>query len=181
MQDFNPIIQTKRLILRPFRYSDIDSIHLYASNLEITKYMLFGPNTYEETSSFVHLIIETWYKESPIRHYEMVVEKDGTVLGAVSIHLAEDLLEGEMGWISHQEFWGKGYITEAALALKEFAIIELKVKKLIAHCDSRNISSMRVMEKIGLKKAELTKNVRRDKKSGEYIYDELRYELLIES
>lgn len=179
MSEFNLTIQTKRLLLRPFRYSDLDSIHQYASNPEITKYMLFGPNIYEETSDFVHLIIDTWYKEVPMRHYEMVVEKDGEILGAVSIHLSEDLKEGEMGWISHKEYWGCGYITEAAKALMEFAIIELKVKKIIAHCDSRNIGSIRVMEKIGLEKVSLTKNVRKDRKTLEYICDELKYELII--
>jgi len=179
MSDFKLNIQTQRLLLRPFQYSDLDSVHLYASNPEITEYMLFGPNTYEETSNFVHLIIDTWYKEIPMRHYEMVVEKDGAILGAVSIHLSEDLEEGEMGWISHQGYWGHGYITEAAQALKEFAIIELKVKRIVAHCDSRNIGSIRVMEKIGLEKVSLTKNVRKDRKTLEYIYDELKYELII--
>jgi [ribosomal protein S5]-alanine N-acetyltransferase len=110
----------------------------------------------------------------------MIVELDHHVIGAVSIHLSEDLIEGEMGWISNNEHWGHGYITEAATALKEFAIIELKVKRIIAHCDSRNIGSMRVMEKIGLKKHSLTKNVRKDKKSGAYVFDELLYEEIID-
>jgi len=181
MSDFNQVIRTKRLILRSFCYNDIDSIHRYASNPDIIKYMLFGPNTYEDTTHFVHLIVDTWYKETPMRHYEMVVEKEGNVLGAVSIHLSEDLEEGEMGWISLSEYWGNGYITEAALALKEFAIIELKIKKIVAHCDSRNIASIRVMEKIGLEKTAFIPNVRKDKKTFEYIYDELRYELMINS
>lgn len=180
MSDFNLTIQTTRLTLRPFHMSDIDSIHRYASNPEITKYMLFGPNTYEETSNFVHLIIDSWYHEDPMKHYEMIIEKDGIVIGAVSIHLSADLKEGEMGWISHQEYWGNGYITEASKALKEFAIIELKAKRIIAHCDSRNIGSMSVMEKIGLKKQSLTKNVRKDKKSGAYVFDELLYEEIID-
>jgi [ribosomal protein S5]-alanine N-acetyltransferase len=169
-------IYTKRLTLRPFQYKDIQDVHQYASDPDITKYMLFGPNTIEDTENFVNLIIDTWYHEFPIRHYEMIIEKDSHVLGAVSIHLSDDLLEGELGWILKKEFWNLGFITEAAQALKEFAIMELKIKKLIAHCDSRNIGSIRVMEKIGLKRHSLTKNVRRDKKSGEYIFDELLYE-----
>ncbi|MBU1142201.1 MAG: GNAT family N-acetyltransferase [Firmicutes bacterium] len=169
-------IYTKRLILRPFEYKDINDVHEYASDPDITKYMLFGPNTLEETKSFVHLIVETWYHEEPLKHYEMIVEKDGQVLGAVSIHLADDLLEGEMGWILKSSYWNQGYITEAATALKEFAIMELKVKRIVSHCDARNIGSMKVMEKIGLKRLSLTKNVRREKKSLEYVFDELCYE-----
>lgn len=169
-------MHTKRLTIRPFKYEDINDVHEYASNPEITKYMLFGPNTYEDSMNFVHLIIDTWYKEIPLKHYEMIVELQGHVIGAVSIHLTDDLTEGEMGWILKKEYWNQGYITEAAKALKEFAIMELKVKRITAHCDSRNIASMKVMEKIGLKKHSLTNNVRRDKKSGEYVFDELLYD-----
>ncbi len=55
-------MHTKRLTIRPFKYEDINDVHEYASNPEITKYMLFGPNTYEDSMNFVHLIIDTWYK-----------------------------------------------------------------------------------------------------------------------
>jgi len=46
---------------------------------------------------------------------------------------------------------GKGFATEAALAIKSFAINQLKVKKLLARCDCRNLNSARLMEKIGLR------------------------------
>jgi len=42
---------------------------------------------------------------------------------------------------------GKGFATEAALAIKSFAINQLKVKKLLARCDCRNLNSARLMEK----------------------------------
>jgi [ribosomal protein S5]-alanine N-acetyltransferase len=52
------IIRTKRLILRPFKYSDFDDVFEYESSLEITKYMLFGPNTRDETNDFLNLVID---------------------------------------------------------------------------------------------------------------------------
>ena len=41
---------------------------------------------------------------------------------------------------------------EAALALKEYAIHGLKVRKLIAHCDRQNENSEKLMQKIGLQR-----------------------------
>ena len=42
-------IQTKRLLLRPFRLTDFDDVHAYSSDEDVTKYMLFGSNSSEES------------------------------------------------------------------------------------------------------------------------------------
>lgn len=57
---------------------------------------------------------------------------------------------GEIGWIISKKYWGKGYVTEAAKAIIEFAKNDLKLKKIIAHCDSENVASYKVMEKLGM-------------------------------
>lgn len=63
----------------------------------------------------------------------------------------EKRTEGELGWILNKNYWGKGYGTEVAMAVKDFAINDLKVFTLVAHCDYRNSASRNVMEKIGLR------------------------------
>ena len=73
------------------------------------------------------------------------------MIGNVCVYLNEDKTEGELGWSFNRNFHGKGYATEAALRVKKFAFEILKVKRLIARCDERNIPSERVMQKIGLK------------------------------
>ena len=50
-------IATKRLLLRPFSLDDIDDVHAYSSNLNVTKYMEWGPNTYEDTKTFVKSVV----------------------------------------------------------------------------------------------------------------------------
>lgn len=47
--------------------------------------------------------------------------------------------------------WQKGIASEAAFAIKDFAINTLHLKKLIANCDYRNAASYTLMNKIGLK------------------------------
>ena len=84
---------------------------------------------------------------------------------------------GEFGWIINKQYWKKGYATEAALAIKDFAIKELKVSKLIATCDSRNSNSYKLMEKIGLG-LESDNGTRTYPKNGETA-KELMYSLII--
>lgn len=86
---------------------------------------------------------------------EMATDKP-EVAGAPKVANSADLHEDpvypacELGWIFNRASWGKGYCTEAALKIKQFALETLGVKKLVAHCDTRNAASRRVMEKLGM-------------------------------
>lgn len=144
------VLQTGRLTLRPLTLSDLDTVHVYASDPELTRYMIYLPNeTREETRAFLTQVSEEWQKENP-SFFEFAIVLDGTQIGAVSIYLNEDRTEGELGWILIRDYHKKGYATEAALAVKEFVVHRLQVKKLIAHCDCKNRPSCRLMEKLGL-------------------------------
>ena len=74
----------------------------------------------------------------------------GRQIGAVSVALDETRTEGELGWIFDRRWQKQGYAREAASAVSDFAVRELKLKKLIAQCDSRNLDSFRLMQRIGL-------------------------------
>jgi RimJ/RimL family protein N-acetyltransferase len=143
-------LKTDRLILRPLNIEDLDTVHAYASEVENTKYMLHLPNdTIEETSDFLARATNEWKKEEP-NFFEFAITLEGKQIGAVSVYLNEQRTEGELGWILNKKYWGKGYATEAAVAVKDFAVNELKVSNLVAHCDFRNTASSNVMKKIGL-------------------------------
>lgn len=143
-------IKTKRLVLRPLCLEDLHTVHEYASDKENAKYMVYLPNeTLEETQEFLLEVCSEWQKDVP-SFYEFAITLDKKLIGAVCIYLDSERREGELGWILNKKYWNHGYATEAAMAMKEFALNELKVSRLIAHCDSRNISSYHIMEKIGL-------------------------------
>jgi len=167
-------IITKRLILRSFVMSDLDDAHAYASDSEVTKYTLFGPNTIDETKAFIEGVI-SYEEEIPQTHFEYAIAYDSHVIGAVSIHFQDDFQVAEMGWILNRNYQGQGFAYEAACALKETMIERYHPKRLIAHCDSRNTSSYRLMEKLGFHKESLTKGVEIHKKEGVVLRDELLY------
>jgi len=109
---------------------DLQTVHEYASDPETTKYMLYLPNKkLEETHSFLARVSAEWQKEEP-SFYEFAIIYNSIHIGAVSVYLNKEKTEGELGWILNKKYWGKGFATEAALAVKSFAVKELKVKKL---------------------------------------------------
>lgn len=66
-------------------------------------------------------------------------------------HLADWLGEIEMGWRLKKKFWGKGYATEGAAMLCDFAKKQDGINKVFATALPENINSHKIMEKIGMK------------------------------
>ncbi len=170
-------IHTKRLFLKPLGPQYLISTHKYASDFDNTKYMVHLPNTdISETESFLKRVQAEWEKCNP-EFFEFAILLDNKHIGAVSIYINNDSAEGELGWIISKDYWGNGYAAEAASAIINFAIQELKIRKFIAHCDSENVSSSRVMEKLGFSLVERA-NGRKNKSSDED-REELMYSLEI--
>lgn len=109
--------------------------------------MLFLPNqSMDETLAFLRRVRAEWQKDAPA-FYEFAVELNGRQIGAVSVALDGDC--AELGWILNRRFHHCGYATEAAMAVRNFAVRTLRQTRLCAHCDTRNVASKRVMEKLG--------------------------------
>lgn len=169
-------IKTERLILRPLNDRDTDTVHSYASDKENTLFMLWLPNeTKEETKTFLTKVTSEWEKEYP-NFYEFAIVLNGIQIGATSVFLNSTRSTGELGWIINKKYWRKGYAFEAATALKNFTIDELKTSKLMATCDYRNCSSYGLMKKLGLT-LENDNGTRTYSKTGE-IAKELTYSML---
>lgn len=63
----------------------------------------------------------------------------------------------ELGYMIQKEFWGKGYATEASLSLLDYALC-LGFKKVMATTSKENQASIRVLEKSGMIRKEMTDN-----------------------
>lgn len=142
-------IKTERLILRPILETDLEAIHEYAGDKEINM-MLFLPNeNKEETLNFICNSIAEWKSENP-HDREFVITLDGKVIGGIDLEECGDGVL-EIGWIVNKKYRGLGIASEAAKGLVEYGFNELGAKKIIAHCDSKNRASEKVMIKIGMK------------------------------
>ncbi len=168
-------IETERLILRKFTGNDFDAVHSYASDLENTVYMVWGPNTVEQTQAFIRYCI-TKAEEKPCTNYQYAVVLNDTnrLIGACNLAITEN--EAEIGWILHRDYWKQGYGTEIGKALLEFGFDELSLHRIFARCDAENYGSFRVMEKIGMRREGLFIEARPANKKSEMKYgDELYY------
>ena len=129
---------------------DLETTHAYASDRENCRYMMFLPNdTLEETRQFIGDCVAEWAKAAPA-YCEFAVVLAGEHIGGMIVECLEEPCEVELGWVLRAGCHGRGYATEAALALMDEARRRWNVRKFIAHCDADNLASQGVMRKLGM-------------------------------
>lgn len=73
----------------------------------------------------------------------------GTCIGEIGINDGPLFPEKELGWLLYDGHEGRGYATEAAAAMRDWAFDMLKLKTLVSYVDGTNHASVRVAERLG--------------------------------
>ena len=145
------VIETDRLVLREYVRDDWKDVHSYASDVQVVRYVDFGPNTEQDTKNFVHAVITTQNQEPrSVYEFAMTLKATGLVIGGGGLGIG-GRGQASLGYCLHPEFWGQGFATEAATALCEFGFSELQLHRIFATCRPENVAPARVMEKLGMK------------------------------
>ena len=144
-------IETERLVLRVRTVANAEDIHAYASLPEVAYPAAFHPvNTLEDEIYYLeHILPERNQKENLPAGYGIVVKGTDTIIGSVDFnHRHEDDVL-ELGYTLHPDYWGLGYVPEAACALINLAFRELDLHKIELVCFGYNVQSQRIAEKLG--------------------------------
>ena len=141
------ILQTKRLILRPWSENDAEELYKYASDPEVGPPAGWPPHTSVENS---REIIRTVL--SAPETYAVCLKENGKPIGSVGLHrndLAEKDDEYELGYWIGKPFWGQGLIPEASRELLRYAFEDLGMSRIWCGYYDGNEKSRRVQEKLG--------------------------------
>ncbi|WP_257958548.1 GNAT family N-acetyltransferase [Bacillus sp. V3-13] len=146
------ILSTERLNLRKMNKDDVQNLMEIFADPEAMKYY---PSTKDEQGTI------EWI-EWTLNNYSLhgtglwIAEnkETGEFLGQCGI-VPQDIdgtIQMEIGYLFARRHWGNGYATEAASACKKYGFDQLRLRKLISLIDLDNIPSIRVAERIGMKK-----------------------------
>ncbi len=149
-------IGTPRLVLRDFTARDLDEVHAYASLEEVTRHLIWGPNTLTQSRETIRGFLDD-QKQKPRVNFDLaVILRDGKkprLIGGVGLKFADwERRTGDLGYALHPDYWNQGYAAEAAQALMEAGFRELGLQRIYATCDQRNKASARVMERLGMRR-----------------------------
>ena len=146
-----PILETTRLVLRPFTLADASDVQRLAGARAIASTTLNIPHPYEDGMA------EQWirthqerYEKGELVNFALVLRTDHIFLGAMELQINQQYASAELGYWIGQPFWRQGYCTEAARAVLGYGFEVLELNRVHASYLTRNPASRRVMQKIGM-------------------------------
>ena len=141
------ILETERLILRPWLLTDLDNLYEYSKDERVGSMAGSKPHiSKEEAKQALDQYISQEY------HWAIVLKSENKVVGAIKLN--PDNNRGKyyakaISFVLSRIYWGQGIMAEAAKGVIRYAFDELKVDLLSAFHYSENYRSKRVIEKCG--------------------------------
>jgi RimJ/RimL family protein N-acetyltransferase len=149
------ILQSERLLLRPFQDADIAPFAAYRSDPEIARYQSWEPPvTLEQAARFVN---EMKHARPGVQGewYQWAVERKAAagLIGDCAFQiLPHDPRQAEIGFSFARAHQGQGFAAEAVSRLLDYLFDDLALHRVIAITDAENVAAARLLERLGLRR-----------------------------
>jgi [ribosomal protein S5]-alanine N-acetyltransferase len=143
-------IETSRLTIRLVEESDLPSLFVVNADDAVTRYLPYG--SWKSVADG-----EAWFSRAAARlaageagQFVIVHRESRRVVGTCLLfRFEESSARAEVGYVLAREYWGAGYMLEAMKAFVAFAFEQLGMQRLEAEIDPRNVSSAKLLERLG--------------------------------
>jgi RimJ/RimL family protein N-acetyltransferase len=149
-------IETKRLLLRPLEVSDAEAMFAMDSNPNVHQYLWQKPTqTIEETLKTIENV-QAQYVKNNIGRFATILKESGAFIGWTGIKYIDDHIENgntnfyDYGYRLNENYWNKGFATEASLAWLDYGFTHMKIEKMNAYTHHDNGASNHILKKIGM-------------------------------
>jgi RimJ/RimL family protein N-acetyltransferase len=148
-----PDTRTERLLLRDLEPRDASRIFEYRSHPEVARFQTWGTDSLDEIQSYIAKMsgIEPatpglWYQVG------IVMASGRELIGDCGFHVPNmEPRQAEIGIALAPEYQSKGYAAEALHALLDYLLVRLDNHRVFASVDPRNVSSVALMRRLGLR------------------------------
>lgn len=150
-------IETRRMLLRPFKNRDLSAFIDIASEEEVLAFLPSTDRMTREQLTEVFVWLRECYESNTIgtiRKFTLAValKRTGKIIGWCGLGPLEyNEFEIEFYFVISHRHWGRGFATEAARALLGYALGVLGIQALVAVVHPSNRASIRVIEKLGMR------------------------------
>ena len=154
-------LETERLLLRLPRRDDLDAYAEFYGDPEVVRFTGGVTKSRTECAESIERMLRHW-DDHGVGLFSVVRKDHEHVIGRVGLLVwdtatwrnamqqpAGDDIETEIGWTLARREWGRGYATEAAAAVRDFALGELGLRRLVSLIARGNEASVRVALKLG--------------------------------
>lgn len=147
------MIETERVVLRPWVADDAEALYRYASDSRVSRLAMWPAHTSVEMSREV---IEKFFIPNP-HTFAVTMKETGEPIGCIGLvptadeHYETTPSEREVGYWIGYPYWNLGLATEALRAFIAFCRGSIGLDSLLITTDERNAASQRVAEKCGFR------------------------------
>ena len=144
------IIETERLLLRPLTLADTDDLAALYADSEAMRF-LGGTRSREMARAHIESSLDQ-YKRWGYCFWATIHKADGRFIGRCGLlpQKIDGRGEAEVAYMIAPSFWGQGFGTEAACAIKEYGSRRFGFPRLVSIISPENIASRRVAQKNGM-------------------------------
>ena len=146
-----PILETKRLMLRSMQAADIDDLLVIFTDPKVMDSFDSPPFDREQMSRWLQRNLDH-QEEYGYGLFSVILKTNGLLIGDCGLEImdVDGARAAELGYDFRSDRWNQGLATEAASAVRDYAFDVLKLPKLISLIRVKNTASQRVSEKIGM-------------------------------
>lgn len=139
-----------KLSIRKWELSDAPQLAEVVNNKNLQNNLRDGlpfPYTQKDAEWFINEML----KSDPNSAFAFAIVCDDKVIGSVGIFRQQNIHNrtGELGYYLHEDFWGKGLMTEAVTQICKYVFENTDIIRIFAEPFAYNIGSCRVLEKSG--------------------------------
>lgn len=148
-------LTTARLILRPYTADDLASLHDLFGREDVCRYLPWPAMDLEKARAKLEqrLLQDHIGPDRDAIIPAAVEATTGRVVGEFMLRVRSVAdRQGEVGWSLHPDFHGRGYATEGAREMLRLGFEDLGLHRIYAEADPRNAASLRVMERLGMRR-----------------------------
>ena len=147
------IFETKRLLVRKLKHSDIEGFFELESNPKVLQYATGDPKNYKESKEDLEQLIKRYdIPKNDFWIYAVENKENELFIGTVAL-VKDDEGNDEIGYRFIERFWGNGYATEICEGLIPYCK-SIGMKKLIGCVVDVNVASAKILERFGFKEIE---------------------------
>ncbi len=147
------ITETPRLTIRTYTLEDVEDCFDIYSRKEVAEWLHAEPTpNLDVQREYLSNRIATYQDKynSELGFYAMELKETGKVIGSIMLKHLPDDEKVEIGWHLNPDYWGKGYVTEAAEALLEYGFEKRGLDTVYAITLQDNTRSQAVCKRIGM-------------------------------
>ena len=155
-------IHSERLIIRPFRDSDLEPFLAYRNDPEVARYQGWSvPYPRQTALDFIAEMKTAQIQPGSWLQLALEMQPGGEMIGDVAIHqMKSDPRQAYLGYSLARAYWGRGFASEAIRAVLDLLFNQLELHRVVAECDVENDASWRLLERLGFRReAHLLENI----------------------